>query len=78
MHLRPPGPPAGAAAIPDSHGLNLFRADPSLARLASLYLPPDLAAHLEPHLDRLGALAGGTLDALAMTADHNPPELHHR
>ncbi|WP_424135168.1 acyl-CoA dehydrogenase family protein [Roseomonas chloroacetimidivorans] len=78
MHVRPPGPPAGAAAIPDSHGLNLFRADPVLARLASLYLPPDLAAHLEPHLDRLGALAGGTLDALAMTADHNPPELHHR
>ncbi|MFC7738610.1 acyl-CoA dehydrogenase family protein [Roseomonas sp. GCM10028921] len=78
MHLRPPGPPAGAAAIPDSHGLNLFRADPDLFRLAGLYLPPELAAHLEPHLDRLGALAGSTLDALAMTADHNPPELHHR
>jgi alkylation response protein AidB-like acyl-CoA dehydrogenase len=78
MHIRPPGPPAGAAAIPDSHGLNLFRADPVLARLATLYLPPDLAAHLAPHLDRLGALAGGTLDALAMTADHNPPELLHR
>ncbi|MFH5926364.1 acyl-CoA dehydrogenase family protein [Roseomonas xinghualingensis] len=78
MHIRPSGPPAGAAAIPDSHGLNLFRADPALARLASLYLPPDLAAHLEPHLDRLGVLAGGTLDALAMTADHNPPELLHR
>jgi alkylation response protein AidB-like acyl-CoA dehydrogenase len=78
MHVRPPGPPAGAAAIPDSHGLNLFRADPVLARLATLYLPPDLAAHLAPHLDRLGALAGGTLDALAMTADHNPPELLHR
>jgi alkylation response protein AidB-like acyl-CoA dehydrogenase len=78
MHVRPPGPPAGAAAIPDSHGLNLFRADPVLARLATLYLPPDLAAHLAPHLDRLGALAGGTLDALATTADHHPPELHHR
>jgi alkylation response protein AidB-like acyl-CoA dehydrogenase len=78
MHVRPPGPPAGAAAIPDSHGLNLFRADPVLARLATLYLPPDLAAHLAPHLDRLGALAGGTLDALATSADHHPPELHHR
>jgi alkylation response protein AidB-like acyl-CoA dehydrogenase len=78
MHVRPPGPPAGAAAIPDSHGLNLFRADPVLVRLATLYLPPDLAAHLAPHLDRLGALAGGTLDALATTADHHPPELHHR
>ncbi|WP_159347193.1 acyl-CoA dehydrogenase family protein [Roseomonas harenae] len=78
MHVRPPGPPAGAAAIPDSHGLNLFRADPVLARLATLYLPPDLAGHLAPHLDRLGALAGGTLDALATSADHHPPELHHR
>ncbi|MCR0982147.1 acyl-CoA dehydrogenase family protein [Roseomonas populi] len=78
MHLRPPGPPAGAAAIPDSHGLNLFRADPVLARMAALYLPDTLAAHLAPHLDRLGALAGGTLDALAMTADRNQPVLHHR
>ncbi|WP_458094326.1 acyl-CoA dehydrogenase family protein [Roseomonas sp. WA12] len=78
MHLHAPGPPAGASAIPDGHGLNLFRADPDLARLAFLYLPPELAAHLEPHLDRLGALAGGTLDALAMTADRNSPELHQR
>jgi alkylation response protein AidB-like acyl-CoA dehydrogenase len=78
MHIRPPGPPAGAAAIPDSQGLNLFRADPDLARLADLYLPPALVAHLLPHLDRLGALAGGTLDTLAMTADHNPPRLHQR
>ncbi|MBP0495400.1 acyl-CoA dehydrogenase family protein [Pararoseomonas indoligenes] len=82
MHIRPPGPDhaplAGAAAIPDSHGLNLFRADPALARLASLYLPDALAAHLAPHLDRLGALAGGSLDALAMAADRNPPVLHQR
>ncbi|WP_426955719.1 acyl-CoA dehydrogenase family protein [Muricoccus radiodurans] len=78
MHVRPPGPPAGAAAIPDSAGLNLFRADPDLARLAALYLPPDLAAHLAPHLDRLGGLAGGALDALATTADHNPPVLRPR
>ncbi|WBV41614.1 acyl-CoA dehydrogenase family protein [Pseudoroseomonas cervicalis] len=78
MHLRPPGPPAGAEAIPDSHGLNLFRADPMLGRLASLYLPADLAAHLAPRLDRLGGLAGGALDALAMAADRNPPVLRHR
>ncbi len=53
------GPPVGAAAVPDSAGLNLFRADPWLAPLLSLYLPPDLLAHLAPHLDRMGALAGG-------------------
>ena len=71
-------PLAGAAAIPDSRGLNLYRADPALARLAALYLPADLCAHLQPHLDRLGALAGGRVDELAGTADRNPPRLHHR
>ncbi len=70
--------PTGAEAVPDSRGLNLYRADPALARLAALYLPPDLFAHLAPHLDRLGALAGGSLDELAGTADRNPPTLRHR
>jgi len=65
-------------AVPDSHGLNLYRADPALARLAALYLPPDLNAHLVPHLDRLGALAGGELDTLAGEADRNPPVLRPR
>lgn len=78
MHIRSPAPPTGAAAIPDSQGLNLYRADPVLADSASLYLPEGLAAHLAPHMDRLGALAGGALDRLAMTADQNPPVLHHR
>jgi alkylation response protein AidB-like acyl-CoA dehydrogenase len=68
----------GADAVPDSRGLNLYRADPMLARLAALYLPADLAAHLAPHLDRLGALAGGRLDELAGQADRNPPVLHPR
>ena len=66
------------SAVPDSAGLNLFRADPALASLARLYLPADLAEHLLPHLDRLGALAGSTLDALAGEADRNPPILHPR
>lgn len=70
--------PTGAAAVPDSRGLNLYRADPTLARLAALYLPGDLNAHLAPHLDRLGALAGGRLDELAGIADRNPPVLHPR
>lgn len=64
--------------IPDSQGINLYRTDPALARLATLYLPPDLDAHLAPHLDRLGALAGGPLDRLAWDADRNPPELRTR
>src|SRR6476620_6287612 len=86
MHIRaaeaaaPPAgmPPVGAGAVPDGRGLNLYRAAPWLAPLLSLYLPPDLLAHLAPHLDRMGALAGGRLDTLAATADRNPPVLRHR
>ena len=33
---------------------------------------------LLPHLERLGALAGDSLDELAGVADRNPPQLHHR
>ena len=65
-------------AVPDAYGLNLYTADPASARLASLYLPPDLDAHLVPHLRRLGALAGGELDRLAGEADRNKPVLHSR
>ena len=78
MHIRPQAAPTGAEAIPDSRGLNLFRADPWHGALLGLYLPPGLHAHLLPHLDRMGALAGGRLDALAGEADRNPPVLHHR
>jgi len=72
------GPPTGADAIPDSRGLNLLRADPALLKLAALYLPADLLDHLRPHLDALGALAGGALDEWAGLADRNPPVLHPR
>jgi alkylation response protein AidB-like acyl-CoA dehydrogenase len=78
MHIAPLGPPTGADAVPDSHGLNLWRADPWARPLLGLYLAPDLLAHLEPHLDRMGALAGGRLDELAGLADRNPPVLHQR
>jgi len=67
-----------AAAIANSRGQNLFRADPGYGGLLALYLPPELHAHLLPHLDRLGALAGGELDLHAAAADRNPPVLHHR
>jgi len=78
MHVRTQIQPTGADAVPDSRGINLYRADPDLARLAALYLPAALDAHLAPHLDRLGALAGGSLDELAAIADRNGPVLHHR
>ena len=67
-----------AAGLADSRGSNLYRADPAHGALLKLCIAPDLFAHIEPYLDRLGALAGGRLDQLAGTADRNPPVLHHR
>lgn len=64
--------------IPDSHGLNLFGCDPELARLLALYLPDAVCRAWLPTLERLGARAGGELDALALSADKNPPVLASR
>lgn len=57
-----------AGPIPDSRGINLYRADRDAAPLFAHYLPTDLFRHLVPHFDRLGALAGGRLDELASIA----------
>lgn len=65
-------------AIPDSRGINLYRADPDAATLFAHYLPHTLFRHLEPTFDYLGAVAGGRLDQLAGIADHNPPTLSVR
>ncbi|MBI5132424.1 MAG: acyl-CoA dehydrogenase family protein [Rhodopseudomonas palustris] len=72
--------PGNAANLiaPDTSGLNFYRADPSLADLLRIHLPADLVAHIEPHLDRLGALAGGPLDECARLADRHTPILHQR
>ena len=81
----PSAPPAphiqaqsDAHPVPDRHGSSLFAADPDLRALLPLYLPADLFNHLLPHLERMGALAGGVLDELANVADHEPPTLSHR
>lgn len=71
-------PNTTAHPVPDQHGVNLFTSDPGLQALLSVYLPPDLLAHITPRLVHLGALAGGTLDDLASTADKNPPSLQYR
>ncbi|MFC7555586.1 hypothetical protein ACFQU7_30265 [Pseudoroseomonas wenyumeiae] len=78
MHIRPLAPPSGAAAIPDSHGLNLYRADPDLARLARLYLPPIWSSILRHISTGWAGWRAASLDALAHQADRNPPELRHR
>jgi alkylation response protein AidB-like acyl-CoA dehydrogenase len=79
-HPRPVAPdtPAGADAIPDARGINLYTADPMAKALFAAYLPAPLHAHLEPHFERLGLLAGGRLDELAGIADRNPPTLSVR
>ena len=69
---------SNAHPVPDRHGASLYEADPDLSAVASLYLPEDLHRHLQPHLARLGALAGRELDELALTADKHPPTLQSR
>jgi len=63
--------------VPDSHGINLYDAD-AFRDVISAYLPQDLYHHLQPHLQRLGALAGSRLDELAGIADKNPTTLSVR
>jgi len=69
----------GSAHIsPDCRGTNFWRTDPSLRALLGLYLDGPTLAHLEPHYDAFGEVAGGRLDELAEAADKNPPVLHAR
>src|ERR1700710_1384661 len=63
---------------PDTSGMNFYRADPALADLLRIHLPDALFRHIEPHLDRLGALAGSHLDECARLADRHVPVLHQR
>jgi acyl-CoA dehydrogenase len=67
-----------STAVPDSRGINLYRADPSFAPLLRHYLGDKLFDHLEPHFERMGELAGDELDELAAIADKHPPVLHPR
>ena len=71
--------PHGAHHIaPDVHGQNFYGIDRQFQDLLSLYMEPALRAAMTPHFNRLGALAGGRLDELAMIADRNTPVLHAR
>ncbi len=74
-----PDMPHGAHHIAnDAHGQNFYAIDRQFQDLMSLYMEPGLLAAMTPHFDRLGALAGGRLDELAMTADKHPPVLNAR
>src|SRR4249920_1450021 len=63
---------------PDTSGMNFYRADPALTDLLRIHLPDPIFRHIEPHLDRLGGLAGGHLDECARLADRHTPVLHQR
>jgi alkylation response protein AidB-like acyl-CoA dehydrogenase len=78
-------PPSRAAAArgsdaiaPDCAGQDFYALDRGLQQLLALYLPAGIRAHMQPHFDRLGVLAGGRLDELARIADRNGPVLHAR
>src|SRR6201992_3990681 len=62
----------------DCAGENFYDIDRGLRGLIRLYLAPDDFRQLEPHFNRLGALAGGRLDQLARAPDKHPPMLHPR
>ena len=79
--MSPAQNPADVSAphpVPDRHGSNLYTTDAQFAPLLQLYLPEEVDAHLQPYLTRMGELAGGRLDELALLADKNPPTLAHR
>jgi acyl-CoA dehydrogenase len=80
MHQLPRKDAAPKANLlaPDTTGMNFYCADPTLADLLRIYLPEALLRHIEPHLDRLGDLAGGYLDECARLADRHTPVLHSR
>ena len=72
------GPSGSDWIAPDCRGTNFYNADPALRDILDLYLEPDIRAHIDSHLHRLGELAGGRLDELAELSDKHPPVLHRR
>lgn len=71
--------PHGAHHIAaDAHGQNFYSIDRPFQDLMRLYMEPGLLRQMTPHFERLGGLAGGRLDELAMIADKHPPVLQPR
>lgn len=71
-------PPSSDPIAPDCRGLNFWNIDRALRDLLMLHLDEAALRHFTPHFERLGGLAGGRLDELAMQADKHTPLLHHR
>ncbi|QQS14181.1 MAG: acyl-CoA dehydrogenase family protein [Rhodospirillales bacterium] len=78
LATEPPRPFGAHHIAPDCRGMNFFRADRGFRDLLGLYMPREWRTRMEPHFDRMGALAGGRLDELADIADKRGPVLHPR
>ncbi|MEM1248366.1 MAG: acyl-CoA dehydrogenase family protein [Acidobacteriota bacterium] len=64
--------------VPDSTGVSACALDPDYAKLLRVYLDAELYERLEPHFLELGERVGKELEALALSADKNPPTLQVR
>ncbi|WP_034279455.1 acyl-CoA dehydrogenase family protein [Advenella kashmirensis] len=73
-------PDPAQLVAPDCHGMNFYDADPAFKALLKLRLPADTLTFLDPHLSRLGEIAGNELDTYASIADkeRNKPYLRTR
>ncbi len=78
MNVQPRNLTSADGASPESRGLDFYASDRSLKSLLGLYLPALELAHMQAHLERLGALVGGRLDDLARDADKMPSRLEPR
>ena len=72
------GPHGAHHIAADAHGQNFHSIDRQFQDLMRLYMEPGLLHQMTPHFERLGGLAGGRLDELAMVADKHPPVLQPR
>jgi acyl-CoA dehydrogenase len=66
------------ALAPTCRGSNFYSIDGSLRDVLPLYMDAALLAHLGPHLNELGELAGGRLHDLSDQAERHEPVLHPR
>ena len=72
------GPHGAHHIATDVRGQNFYAIDRQFQDLMRLYMEPGLLRQMTPHFERLGGLAGGRLDELAMIADKHPPVLQPR
>ena len=72
------GPHGAHHIATDVRGQNFYSIDRQFQDLMRLYIEPGLLRQMTPHFERLGGLAGGRLDELAMIADKHPPVLQPR